>query len=59
MCWPFKNIFGTKKILALNLFLLLNSTAKTINRVATAICPPREISGFCVLGDWPLPTRSL
>lgn len=36
MCWPFKNIFGTKNILALNLFLLFNSTAKTISRVATA-----------------------
>ena len=36
MCWLFKNISGTKNILALNLFLLLNSAAKTISEVANA-----------------------
>lgn len=36
MCWLFKNVSGTKNILALNLFLLFNSTAKTISKVANA-----------------------
>lgn len=51
MCWPFKNIFGTKDILALNLFLLLSSTAKTISRVTTAhLSSGMNSSNFFVQG---------
>lgn len=42
MCWPFKNIFGTKNILALNLFLLLTSAAKTISSYKFPVCPRDE-----------------
>lgn len=55
MCWLFKNISGTKNILALNLFLLLNSAAKTISTVANAHLSSQINSfGFSLQGLWKL-----